>query len=502
MFFPAILYLIVVLFLIYRFCFFNLFKDDNLSPKQLTVFFFLKSLAIPAFLFVYNKMYGGIEHFDAGIFYKDAKALNNLAYIDLTEYLKVIFGIQNEQPGSFFYNHALIYTNNWDNGKLKDYFYNDNRVIIRLYSLVHFIAFGSYTFLALVSCFLSYIGLFYLYKAFKTFFAGKELYLFSILCFFPALWFYTGGLLKEGLVLFVMGCTVFQLKKVFLKNQTLFGLLWLCFLFYLSILVKPYLLCFSALCFAIFFLIYYAPKVRLKSILFLVSMLLAIFIVNLISEFTTHQNLKELAIGQQQIFSNASKGGLFLRDANKLLRLNNDTNLVVKMPGERFYTIKKNVPFIYWEHTHQHDTLYCSANKDTLSIFGLEYRAAEGRSNIDVNVYNKSNLSPFFAGFYYSLFYPLFYNSKNFLQSVASIENMGIVFAFLIILFGVFRNKQKIFLPLVFMFFALSFCLLVGVTTPNSGAIFRYRSPAVIFILLTALYYLKPGVLIVSKKAN
>jgi hypothetical protein len=45
--------------------------------------------------------------------------------------------------------------------------------------------------------------------------------------------------------------------------------------------------------------------------------------------------------------------------------------------------------------------------------------------------------------------------------------------------------------------FALGLCLLIGLTTPNSGAIFRYRSPAVIFILLAALYYLP-----VSKKSD
>jgi membrane-bound metal-dependent hydrolase YbcI (DUF457 family) len=75
---------------------------------------------------------------------------------------------------------------------------------------------------------------------------------------------------------------------------------------------------------------------------------------------------------------------------------------------------------------------------------------------------------------------------------MASFENLLLVISFVIITIGLIRNKKDAFPVVLFLCFALGLCLLIGATTPNSGAIFRYRSPVVIFILASALYYYKP----------
>ena len=145
------LYLVVILFLIYRNNFFGLFKDDAVNSKTFTFLFLLKALAIPAFYFVYKKMYGGLEKFDAGKFYADATVLNDYAKADFFGYIKVLFGLQDESPGTVFFKDYLIHTNNWDNGRLKDFLYNYNRIVIRVHSIIHFIAFNSYHVHALFS---------------------------------------------------------------------------------------------------------------------------------------------------------------------------------------------------------------------------------------------------------------------------------------------------------------------------------------------------------------
>ena len=501
MFLPAILYLLVFLFLIYRTDFLKFFKDTEISPKNLTAIFLVKSLAIPIFYLVYKKIYGGLENFDAGIFYKDAKALNNLAYLDLTEFVKVIFGLHDERAGSYFYNHVVIYTNNWDNGKLKDFFYNDNRLVIRLHALFHFFSFNSYAVHALFSCMMSFVGSFYLYKSFKQFFIGKETMLFLLICFFPALWFYTGALLKESLIIFVMGNMTLQLKKIFSAKIKLRSALWLLCLLGVSFLLKPYLLCFSALCFSVFFAIFYS-KIKYKSAFFLLINSTVLVIINYIFVFNGHPNLKQLAMGQQYIFSNASKGGIFLRDPFKLVRLDYDTSLIGKKPNQKKYSIKKNVSYMYWEHSHQHDTLFCLANKDTQTVYGLEYMANKGGSNIALTDYSKNKFSFVWASLYHSLFHPLFINGKNLLLAIASFENLFIITSFFIVLLGCVKNEKDPFLPVGFMFFAVCFCFLVGLTTPNIGAILRYRSPAVVFILLSALYYFKGSASFFLKRRN
>ncbi|MES2679943.1 MAG: hypothetical protein V4635_08670 [Bacteroidota bacterium] len=498
----AVIYLLVFLLFIYKIRFFGLFKDEQLSPRQFTAFFFLKSLAIPVFCLVYDKMYGGIEKFDAGIFYSDARALNQLAWLDLSEYFKALFGLQNDAPGSYFYDHCLIYTQNWDNGKLKDFFYNDNRLVIRLHSILHFIAFDSYFVHALFNCFLSFTGIFFLYKSFKNFFKCKEILFFMVLCFFPALWFYTGAVLKEGITLFVLGSTVYLIKKTTHGGIGAMGLTSLAFLLFVSALLKPYVLCLGLACFGTFFLIYRSQKIPYKVMCFVFVIALAFVGANFLFLHLNGQSALDMALGQQRIFSNASKGGIFLQDESKLLRLDYDTSLILQTPGTDNYTIKKNSTYIYWEHHHQYDTLFCSANADTVKQYRLVYQADEGGSNIPIHLYSKSPLSFLSTSMYYGLFFPLFFNARGMLQLLASFENVLIILSFLIIIKGLVENKHKHFVPFTLLFFALSLCLIVGMTTPNSGAIFRYRSPAVPFLLLSALYYLEPFKMNFFKRKN
>ena len=175
-------YLLLFLFLIYKNNFFNILKDDKLNSKLLSVFFAVKVIAVPVFYVIYKKLYGGIERFDSGKFFADAKIINSIAYSDFTEFIKLIFGLQNDEPGTFIYDKYIINTTEWDNGRIKDYLYNDNRIVIRIHALLNFLAFGSYYVHALFSCFLSFIGTTYLYKSLKDFFTGKEIYVLFIIC--------------------------------------------------------------------------------------------------------------------------------------------------------------------------------------------------------------------------------------------------------------------------------------------------------------------------------
>jgi hypothetical protein len=483
----ALIYLLLFLFLIYRNGFFGLFKDEQVSNRRFTVLFFAKALAIPVFVLVYDKFYGGLERFDAGIFYSDAKAVNALAYLNPLEYVRLLFGLQDDSEGSYVYEHCLINTVDWDNGKVIDFFYNDNRVLIRLHSLLHFIAFDSYLVHALFNCFLSFVGVLFLYRAFKEFFIGKEGLLLLIFCFFPTLWFYTGAVSKEGLALFVLGCSIFSLKKIIYRQAGLRTLLWLIFLLFISCLLKPYLLCFSALCFTVFFVIH-RFQARFKVLLFTAAVCIVIFSANILSILVKQRSLTDVAFERQHIFAAAARGGIFLLDSVKFVRLEYDSTLV-KRSGAGYYTIKAQVPYIYWEHSHQQDTLFCEANTDTSTRYQLVYQMEKSGSNISSGVYSGSLVRLAASCLYYSLFYPFFINARGALQLAASFENLVLAFSLIILLLGFIRNKKDYFLPLIFLFFALALCTLVGLTTPNSGAIFRYRSPAVIFMLAAALYY-------------
>ena len=486
----AVIYLVLLLFLIYRTGSFGMIRDDRISATQFTWLFLLKALAVPVFSLVYAKFYGGVEGLDAGVFYKDAKAVHAFALSDPGAYLKLMFGLLDDSEGSYVYRHCLVHTQNWDNGKIRDFFYNDNRIVIRLHSLIHFIAFNSYFVHALLSCFLSFIGIVYLYKSFKEFFPGKELWLLFVFCFFPTLWFYTGAVSKEGIALFVLGCSVYSLKKLIYRQAAFRDVLWLALLLATSCFLKPYLLCSAALCFALFFFLH-RFQVRYRILYFMGALIFCGIAVNGLSILVRHKSLSHAAFARQRIFADAARGGIFLIDSVEFIRLDYDSTLV-KKAGAGYYTIKKDIPYIYWEHSHQEDTLFCTANKDTTRRYQMVYQLPESGSNFDLSVYSGGKVRLLASCLYYSLFYPFFINAKGLLQMVASLENLLILLSLLIVLTGLVRNRKDNFPVLVFMVFALGLCILVGLTTPNSGAIFRYRSPAVIFILAAALYYWVP----------
>jgi hypothetical protein len=173
------------------------------------------------------------------------------------------------------------------------------------------------------------------------------------------------------------------------------------------------------------------------------------------------------------------------------VRLEYDTSLVKKVPGyDSLFTIKTGVGFQYWEDSHHHDTLVCNANTDTQQVYRLAFKIVPGRSNIPVQSYGQNILTAGVSALYYSLLHPFFFNAHGAFGLVASAENVLIGISLLIIIYGFIYRRREVLLPLIFVVFALLECMLIGFTSPNAGAIFRYRAPAVIFLLLAALYFL------------
>ena len=224
---------------------------------------------------------------------------------------------------------------------------------------------------------------------------------------------------------------------------------------------------------------------------FLSVLVILITATNFLSVTFKHRSLLSAALKQQRMFADASKGGIFLMDRLKFVRLDFDSTLVKKVNNnDSIFTIKKDAPYIYWEHWHQQDTLFTTANTDTITQYKLVYQLPKSGSNINFDTHSENIFTISIYSLYYSMFYPLFFNSKSLLQHLASFENLLITISIVIFFIGLFQNKKDNFPAITFMVFALLLCLLIGLTTPNSGAIFRYRSPAVIFILLAALYYI------------
>ncbi|MDI1353449.1 MAG: hypothetical protein PSX36_00935 [bacterium] len=485
---PFLIYSLVFLLLIYYNGFFGLFKDEQINPAQYTLLLLGKILAVPVFYVTYKQLYGGIQNFDTGKFYNDVQVITHFAKTDPGFYFRLIFGLQDDAPGSYDFENCLKYTLNWDNGTVKDYLYNDNRVVIRIHTLLDFLTFGSYLTHSLFNCFLSFVGIHFLYKSFKDQFSGKEIGVLLILCFFPALWFYTGALLKEGLCLFVMGCSAFQIKQLSERRYGWKRFLFMVALLYLSFLLKPYLLLFFILCFGLYFFIQRSTVVTRKIGMYLAIIAGFVIIANTLSLALKKRSFVTAVLEHQRRFEAVSKGGVFLTDSLNYMQLKPDTTLIKRTSKKNWVTIRPGVPYMYWEPNRPLDTLYCLSNEDTLSSYQLIYFIPQSGSNI---LLNKTNaLTLILSSWYYSLMHPFFLHTKNSLQKLASLENFLVLISLLITFWGLLGGKKDNFLPVVFLFFSLTLSLVIGLSAPNSGAIFRYRAPALIFVVMAALYFL------------
>lgn len=482
----GLLYVIVFMLLFYKWAAQFLFGDTGLSKKHILLLYVLKLLAIPTFYLVYQKLYGGIAHFDTGKYFSDARIISQS---DVGFFLRCIFGLQDDTIGSADYTKYLQYTQNWDNGSVKDYLYNDNRVVIRLHALLDIAARGSYFAHAVFSCTLSFIGIALLYRTFKAEWSDRKQLILLILVAFPALWFYTGALLKEGIVVFVMGASAFVLQSILTHKPKFRRLLAALVLLYLSLLLKPYLLLsFYGLC------VFYFVGLRFKSFRHQVLFISAAVIVfvsgaELLSRALKHRPLYAAALQHQQRFEALGRGGLFMTDGSRYMQFAPDTTVLSKHPSKaNLFSIAKGTSYMFWEPNQPQDTLYARIENDSAQYFEKLYFIAPAGSSLHLN---KSSVpAMFLSALYNSVLVPFFINASGALQLLASFENLVLVVSLLILLFYWRKASTNKYWLLLFCVFTLVLFLFVGFTAPNSGAIFRYRAPIAIFLPIAAVMVL------------
>ena len=189
-----IIYCLLICFLIYRNGFFGVLKDKSLNRTFYLSAFLIKLSGLAAFFIVYMKMYGTVEHFDTDHYFNDSKVIYSVAQWDFAEFVKLMFGFQDDAQDGELFTKFIRYTSVWDENK-DELLYNDNRLMLRFNALIHFISFNNYFVHALFGVLLSFIGINWIYKTFKFLFPGKEVWLFAVWLIFPGLWFWSSALL-------------------------------------------------------------------------------------------------------------------------------------------------------------------------------------------------------------------------------------------------------------------------------------------------------------------
>jgi hypothetical protein len=486
-----VLYLLALSVLIYKTSFFGILKDNILNAKFYLTAFLIKVSALAAFYLLYMKLYGSIQYSDTGNFYRDSLAIHNIAHSNFAEFVKLMLGLQEDGKGSYIFENFLRETTTWDKAP-GEILYNDNRLILRLHALIHFISFGNYFVHALFSCFLSFIGINWIYKTFKEEFKNKEIYFFLIWVLFPGVWFWTSGLFKEGPTLFLMGMLLISAKRVIsYRKRSIKNLVMLLLATHLSVLFKPHLMLPILVATFLFFAIKNRTdkRVGLKyCIVFLIVFLIGNFTMELLFKKDAIKILSE----RQRDFMDMSDGGLFLLGEDKFARLPYDFSFVTLDSSQTPVRakIKMGVPFIYGELTHQQDTLVCNGNTDTTSVYQLLYVIPKANSTLKPPVLIKDWISFFKAlpfAIYITTLKPFFFDARNTMDLITSFENLLILLSLLWFVYNGVKNGFKNPHYIYFLSIVILALILIGVTSPNLGAIQRYRALIIPFILLTAL---------------
>ena len=484
----AILLFTLMIWWLYKHRLFGLFNDTRLTRQRLLVLFLIKVAAIGVFYVAYGRN-GGLEKSDAGKFYHDAHVIANWGRHHPGDFVAFMTGSLDDSDGSAAHRACFTNTYNWNTGRSKDFFYNDNRLVIRLHALIDFLTNGTYFTHALISLLIGWYGLFLISQVLATLTRGNFRTVFTISSILPSLWFYSAAPLKEPLVLLVCGQVAITALELSLSRFNYSTLIRFVFFAAVSLLLKPYVCgVWLLVCGAAAITYRFAPSAPVRQASLFSAMLLVVFIVfNLLAVHTKGRSLFAQMERQQKQFAITSAGGMYLSSSDKYLRMVPDSSLLIKAEPAHYYSIKSGAAYSYWLDAKPDDSLYVSSNTDTTTLYLLEDFSLPGRSNIAIENYGSTRFSQLTHALFYGLLYPLPWQVRGGLQPLMALENLLIIIALLVLLRHIITTKEHRYLLLLLLFLGLLLCALPGFTAPNSGAIFRYRMTGVLLIVSGAI---------------
>ena len=463
------------------------YKNDELTPQTYLFSFGIKVLYGIIYILIYTYYFsdGQSIYGDTYRFMADSKIICSIAFQDFSVFFKLITGFGNLSPAEV--NTYLTETQIWDYGNNGDWI-NDNRLVLRLNSLIHFISLNNIYTHALLFSFISFSGIHLLYHAFKENVENKKLFWYTLVLW-PAIGFWGGSILKETLLVFAMGLWFYALIKL-IRHYRFFTLLILITAGLILIFNKPYaglLIIFSSLTICIGYLMNWkSSAIRFAVLLFIGGGII-------ITVLPIEMNLTNKISAKQRDLNNLGKGGI------------------------AFITDSSFCVFPYQSITH-----FEIQNKETIRVL----KAARGQYKLfgqsefhNFQINSSSQTYDIYLVYPPSNSYfettPINYSVTTLLQNIpAALVNVFIrpfpwdngdkmkilVFIFNLLLLGLLifslmKRRQLLqeekYIVLTFLFIGLGIAIVIGLTIPIFGAIARYKLPVEIAVIMFSMIRLK-----------
>jgi hypothetical protein len=383
------------------------------------------------FLFgLYAKIFGGIvfsmiyfyyyKGGDTISYFYSATALSNLAKIDFFDYLQVLFGPNDVATRQFF---------TMETGSPYYFVYYEARayMVVRLISVLILFTFNSYLITTVIISSISYFGVFRLYQTVVRYYPSLMRPLAYAILFMPSVIFWGSAILKDT---FTFSALCWYLHCVdnlaFRKRSMAFSWLALVVSILLMISIKPYI--FMVVMPASLVWISYYRLARIKSVI-VKYLFLPLLVVGLM--LSTLYVLTKLG-GYLDKFSLDSALRTIIISQNDMIRS--------EQYGQGYFNVGP-------------------MEESWLSVFS--------KAPIAIS-----------AG----LFRPFLWESTSVIMAFAGVENLVVLFLFIIaMLKGQIINTVRLVtknpLLLTFMTFTIAYAFVIGISTPNFGALVRFKIP-------------------------
>lgn len=456
----------------------------DIRKSWLWIVWCFKLVYTVSYVYVYSHFYGQTHSLigDSYLFWEDSRILNEYAFENPQGYLSVLTGVHEENV--FDSTSPLSKTQIWDYGDNGDWM-NDNRLIIRINSVIHFFAFENVYVSALFFSLLSLIGLIWIFASFRNYIKADKLFFFT-LCLLPSVGFFGSALTKEALLIFGIGMFIFSLKNLSKKKL----------LFFLMLAISAWILLFNKP-YAGLIIIGLSPMlifqfVKLNRYLILSFVSGGIILCMVILSYAPEKiNLVQKISSRQQDMINLAKGGVFFVTDSSFCQFNyryfenfdtigtSKIKVLHSTEGEyKLFGQEEFHPFTIPPSDSLYDVYFIVA--PSTSYFESTPISFEGINLVKTVPEVLLN----------TLIRPHPWDSGSNLKYFSTAQN----WCFILFAIFVFLKRRKIETDYFFWFYYLLFCtiltlLLIGWTTPVFGAIARYKIPADIF-LITCLFML------------
>jgi hypothetical protein len=465
-------------------------KETGLPNFTFNALFLIKVLFGFALTYVYTHQYKDRSTADIFKYYDDAKIMYSALEKSPSDYFSMLSGIGNNT----FHFDTCYYEkmNHWY--KRNDFgMYNDNHTIIRFNALLMPFTYSSFHAHTVIMCFVSFIGLYFLFSFFCYFQPGKDWLILMAVFLAPSVLFWGSGVLKEGILLFSIGGLLFSFKQLFFRKVvSITSILLLCISFFLLLINKFYwlpILLFPLIC----LLIVRVLKINKPFWFYINSYMLLIASCFFIYSSTQNKNPIQKIAERQQSFIHLAQGGIYLLNQQNLIRLNPLDSSCLQKTKSDSVVIKSGTSYLKWKLNKFDDTLVVTSSdidKETYKIIAIQQKAGSilFENSIHPDFISFVKFMP--IAFFNSSLMPLPWQVKSFTELMASLEN-SIVLILVILTFVWFKKVNKFdkgFLWFL-IFIVLSVFFMVGFTTPVAGAIVRYKMPAIPFLLMIAVCF-------------